>query len=59
MIYRPWNAMRLAEDHARLFIANREATFTDLIPHVEGHEASILSPYDAELGIGGLKALYL
>lgn len=49
MIYRPWNAMRLAEDHARLFIANREATFTDLIPHVEGHEASILSPYDAEL----------
>lgn len=49
LIYRPWNAMRLVENHARLFIANREATFSDLIPHIEGHSASILCPYDAEL----------
>jgi 1,4-alpha-glucan branching enzyme len=48
-IYRPWNAMRLAEDHARLFVANREATVTDLLPKMEGNKVSILCPYDAEL----------
>lgn len=49
MIYRPWNAMHLVEDHARLFIANREATFSDLLPHMNGSYASIFCPYDAEL----------
>ena len=48
-IYRPWNAMRLAEDHARLFIANREATVTELLPKMDGNKVSILCPYDAEL----------
>ena len=48
-VYRPWNALRLAEDHARLFIANREATVMDLIPNMDGNKASILCPYDAEL----------
>ena len=48
-IYRPWNAMRLAEDHARLFVANREATVTELLPKMEGNKVSILCPYDAEL----------
>ncbi len=47
--YRPWNAMRLATEHARLFIANREATFSDLIPKMRGHKAAMLCPYDAEL----------
>ena len=48
-VYRPWNALRLAEDHARLFIANREATVTELLPKMEGNKVSILCPYDAEL----------
>ena len=48
-IYRPWNALRLVEDHARLFIANREATVTELLPKMEGNKVSILCPYDAEL----------
>ena len=48
-LYRPWNAMRLAEDHARLFVANREATVTELLPKMEGNKVSILCPYDAEL----------
>ena len=49
LVYRPWNALRLAEDHARLFIANREATVTELLPKMEGNKVSILCPYDAEL----------
>lgn len=48
-VYRPWNALRLAEDHARLFIANREATVTELLPKMDGNKVSILCPYDAEL----------
>jgi len=48
-VYRPWNALRLAEDHARLFVANREATVTELLPNMEGNKVSILCPYDAEL----------
>ena len=48
-IYRPWNAMRLAEDHARLFVVNREATISELLVNMEGHKAAMLCPYDAEL----------
>lgn len=48
-VYRPWNALRLVEDHARLFVANREATVTELLPNMEGNKVSILCPYDAEL----------
>lgn len=48
-IYRPWNALRLVEDHARLFVANREATVSELLPHMDGNKAAILCPYDAEL----------
>lgn len=48
-VYRPWNALRLAEDHARLFIANREKTINELLPHMEGNKVSVLCPYDAEL----------
>lgn len=48
-VYRPWNALRLVEDHARLFVANREATVTELLPSMEGNKVSILCPYDAEL----------
>ncbi|MCQ2054088.1 MAG: DUF1957 domain-containing protein [Fibrobacter sp.] len=48
-IYRPWNALRLVEDHARLFVANREATVSELLPKMEGNKVSILCPYDAEL----------
>ena len=47
--YRPWNALRLASDHARLFVAHRAATVTDLLPHMEGNRATLLCPYDAEL----------
>lgn len=47
--YRPWNAKRLAQDHARLFIANRDATISELIPKMNGNKACILCPYDAEL----------
>ncbi len=48
-IYRPWNALRLVEDHARLFVANREATVSSLLPNMDGNKVSILCPYDAEL----------
>ena len=48
-VYRPWNALRLVEDHARLFVANREATVSSLLPNMDGNKASILCPYDAEL----------
>ena len=48
-IYRPWNALRLVEDHARLFVANREETVSNLLPNMEGNKVSVLCPYDAEL----------
>lgn len=48
-IYRPWNALRLVEDHARLFVANREETVSNLLPNMDGNKVSILCPYDAEL----------
>jgi 1,4-alpha-glucan branching enzyme len=48
-VYRPWNALRLVEDHARLFVANREETVSNLLPNMEGNKVSILCPYDAEL----------
>ena len=48
-LYRPWNAMRLAEDHARLFVVNREATISELLVNMEGHKVTMLCPYDAEL----------
>lgn len=48
-IYRPWNAMRLAEDHARLFVVNRETTISELLVNMEGNRAAMLCPYDAEL----------
>ena len=48
-VYRPWNALRLVEDHARLFVANREETVSNLLPNMNGNKASILCPYDAEL----------
>ncbi|SIN83903.1 glycoside hydrolase family 57 protein [Fibrobacter sp. UWB11] len=48
-IYRPWNALRLVEDHARLFVANREETVSNLLPNMDGNKISILCPYDAEL----------
>ncbi len=47
--YRPWNAMQLAHDHARIFMLNREATISDLLPKMEGNKAALLCPYDAEL----------
>ena len=49
MVYRPWNALRLVEDHARLFVANREATVSNLLANMDGNKVSILCPYDAEL----------
>ena len=48
-IYRPWNALRLVEDHARLFVANREETVSNLLPNMDGNKVSVLCPYDAEL----------
>ena len=48
-VYRPWNALRLVEDHARLFVANREATVSSLLPNMDGNKVLILCPYDAEL----------
>ena len=48
-VYRPWNALRLVEDHARLFVANREATVSSLLANMDGNKVSILCPYDAEL----------
>lgn len=47
--YRPYNAMSLASNHARVFVANREGTFSDLLPKMEGNKATMLCPYDAEL----------
>lgn len=47
--YRPWNAMQLANDHARVFIAHRDATISELLPKMEGNKAALLCPYDAEL----------
>ena len=41
--------MRLVEDHARLFVANREETVSNLLPNMDGNKISILCPYDAEL----------
>ncbi|SHK69150.1 glycoside hydrolase family 57 protein [Fibrobacter sp. UWEL] len=48
-LYRPWNAMRLANDHAHLFVVNREATVSELLVNMEGNKACLLCPYDAEL----------
>lgn len=48
-LYRPWNAMRLANDHAHLFVVNREATISELLVKMEGNKACVLCPYDAEL----------
>lgn len=48
-IYRPWNAMRLAGDHARLFVVNRETTISELLVNMDGNKAALLCPYDAEL----------
>ena len=48
-VYRPWNALRLVEDHARLFVANREETVSNLLPNMDGNKVAILCPYDAEL----------
>ena len=48
-LYRPWNAMKLAEDHARLFVVNREATISELLVNMDGNKAAMLCPYDAEL----------
>jgi len=48
-LYKPWNANRLVSNHARTFIAEREGTFLDLIPRMEGNPATMLCPYDAEL----------
>lgn len=41
--------MRLAEDHARLFVVNRETTISELLVNMEGNRAAMLCPYDAEL----------
>ena len=48
-LYRPWNAMRLVRDHARLFVVNRETTISNLIVNMDGNKAAMLCPYDAEL----------
>jgi 1,4-alpha-glucan branching enzyme len=48
-LYRPWNAMKLAEDHAHLFVVNREATISELLVNMDGNKAAMLCPYDAEL----------
>ncbi|MCQ2097033.1 MAG: DUF1957 domain-containing protein [Fibrobacter sp.] len=48
-IYRPWNAMRLASDHAHLFVVNRETTISELLVNMDGNKACMLCPYDAEL----------
>jgi 1,4-alpha-glucan branching enzyme len=47
-LYRPWQAMNLAREHARLFVANREAQVEELSPHMEKSPV-IVCPYDAEL----------
>ena len=48
-LYRPWQAMNLAREHARLFIANREALMAELGPQMTSHRPWVLCPYDAEL----------
>lgn len=48
-LYRPWQALQLAREHARLFISNREATIASLTDGMENGFPSILCPYDAEL----------
>jgi len=47
-LYRPWQAMGLAREHARLFVSNREAQVEELSPHMDSSPV-ILCPYDAEL----------
>lgn len=48
-LYRPWNAMHLARDHAHLFVVNRETTISELLVNMDGNKACMLCPYDAEL----------
>lgn len=48
-LYRPWNAMRIASDHAHLFVVNRETTASELLVNMEGNKVCMLCPYDAEL----------
>lgn len=48
-VYRPWQAMNLAREHARLFVENRERTARELAPQMESGRPCILCPYDAEL----------
>ena len=48
-VYRPWQAMNLAREHARLFVANREAQMAELAPQMPSHSPCVLCPYDAEL----------
>lgn len=48
-LYRPWLAMNLAREHARLFVANRERTAVELAPQMDSRRPCILCPYDAEL----------
>lgn len=47
-VYRPWQALNLAREHARLFVANREQQVDELSPHMETAPV-IVCPYDAEL----------
>ena len=47
-LYRPWRAMNLAREHARLFVSNRESQVAELSPHMDKSPV-ILCPYDAEL----------
>lgn len=48
-LYRPWQAMNLAREHARLFVANREALIASLSGEMESRRPCVLCPYDAEL----------
>ncbi len=48
-LYRPWLAMNLAREHARLFVANRERTAMELSREMDSKRPCILCPYDAEL----------
>lgn len=48
-LYHPWQAMNLAREHARLFVANRERTATELALEMDSKRPCILCPYDAEL----------
>lgn len=48
-LYRPWQAMNLAKEHARLFVSNREALMAELAPQMASHRPCELCPYDAEL----------